>query len=247
MLSIAVAVINASTCVSDDDCQRLTAALQRQVSEDFAPVWGIDATLAFVPHGAQPPAGHWWLSILDNTDRALVLGHHELTPDGFPVGKVFAGTDKRFGLKWTVTASHELLEMLADPGVNMTALIEDLSGNRELYTVEVCDPCQDEAFAYEIDGVTVCNFVHKAYYETFRPPGSARFDHMSKLTGPLPHVLRGGYVTSYDLSGSKAWTQVKAAQTAHGPTDRTHIENRPSHRQDRRRTPQSAWRRSTAF
>jgi len=42
-------------------------------------------------------------------------GHHDLTPDGLPVGKSFAGTDKHFGHSWTVTASHELLEMLADP------------------------------------------------------------------------------------------------------------------------------------
>ncbi|MDR3535512.1 MAG: hypothetical protein P4L71_03340 [Acetobacteraceae bacterium] len=243
--AITVAVINASTVVTDAACASLTAALQKQVSNDFAPVWGIDATLVFVPKGGTPPAGTWWLSILDNTDRALVLGHHELTPDGFPVGKVFAGTDKRFGLKWTVTASHELLEMLADPGVNLTVFVHPTEGSGTLYAYEICDPCQDESFAYEIDGIPVCDFVHPTYFETFRAPGSTQFDHMGKLPAPIPGVLQGGYVTSYDVHGTQDWQPVKAASVPYGPADRTHLPDRPSHRQARRRMPQAAWRRSS--
>ena len=76
-----------------------------------------------MPTGGTPAAGTWWLSILDNTDRAGVLGHHDLTPDGLPVGKSFAGTDKHYGHSWTVTASHELLEMLADPDINLSVFV----------------------------------------------------------------------------------------------------------------------------
>jgi hypothetical protein len=239
-----VAVINASTEVTDEECRRLTAVLQKQVSNDFAPAWGIDATLVFVPKDTTPPPGTWWLSILDNTDRALVLGHHELTPDGLPVGKVFAGTDRRFGLKWTVTASHELLEMLADPGVNLTVFVHPTQGAGTLYAYEICDPCQDEAFSYQIDGVDVCDFVYPAYFETFRAPGSARFDHAGKIEAPLPKVLKGGYVTQYDVHGTQDWQPVKAAEVPHGPTDRTHIPDRVSHRRERRRLAEEALRRS---
>lgn len=242
-----VAVINASTVVTDDEVRLLTAALQKQVSNDFAPAWGIDARLTFVPKGQTPPPGTWWLSILDDTDRALVLGHHELTPDGLPIGKVFAHTDKRFGLKWTVTASHELLEMLADPDVNLTVFVHPEPGAGTLYAYEVCDPCEDDVFAYEIDGIPVCDFVYPAYFEIARPPGSTRFDHLDKLPGPLPAVLKGGYITSYDVHGTANWQPVKAATVPHAPTDRTHLPERVSHRQALRRAPRSNLRRSTAF
>ena len=181
MPPIAVSVINASTVVTDDECRRLTEALQQQVSRDFAPAWGIDAALTFVPKGVAPAAGTWWLSILDDTDRAGVLGHHDLTPEGLPLGKSFAGTDKHYGHCWTVTASHELLEMLADPGINLTVFVHPAPGDARLYAYEVCDPCQDDAFGYDIGGVTVGDFVYPAYFESFRAPGSTRFDHVGKL------------------------------------------------------------------
>jgi hypothetical protein len=245
--TIPVAVINASTVVSDDECRRVTAALQTQVSRDFAPVWGTDATLTFIAANGSPPPGAWWLSILDNTDRALVLGHHELTPDGFPVGKVFAHTDKQFGLNWTVTASHELLELLADPFVNLTVFSHPQAGAATLYAYEVCDPCQDEAFAYEIDGISVCDFVYPAYFNLAQPPAVNKFDHKGALSKPVPEVLSGGYITTYDIHGSQDWQPVKAAMVPHGPTDRAHIDDRPSYRRARRGKPYPEWRRSTAF
>ena len=112
---IQISVINASTVVTDDDVRPVVDALQRQVSNDFLAAWGVDARLTFVPTSSMPPPGTWWLSILDDSDQAGALGYHDLTPDGLPLGKVFAATDLKYGSQWSVTASHELLEMLADP------------------------------------------------------------------------------------------------------------------------------------
>ncbi len=245
MPDITVSVINASTVVTDDECRALVAALQKQVSQDFAPVWGIDAALVFVPTGGKPDSGTWWLSILDTTDRAGVLGHHDLTPDGLPVGKSFAGTDKHFGHSWTVTASHELLEMLADPDVNLAVFVHSDVGNGKLYVYEVCDPCQDDSFGYDIDGVTVGNFVYPAYFQTFRPPGSTKFDHMGKLQKPVPEVLSGGYISAFDVNGSTGWHPVTGATVE--PIASRLIRGRTSSRRERRRLPRSQWLKSTAF
>ncbi len=243
---IVVSVINASTCVTDAEVEALTAALQKQVSNDFAPAWGIDATLVFVPTTGQPAPGSWWLTIQDNTDRAGVLGHHELTPDGLPVGHAFAGTDKRYGLKWTVTVSHELLEMLADPDVNLTVFAHKDATTHMLYSYEVCDPVEDDAFAYQIDGIDVCDFVYPAYFQTFRQPGSTRFDHIGKLNAPVPAVLPGGYINGYDiLDPTKAWHPLTAATVPHGPTDRSHLKDRFSSRRARRSKPRSDWKHAT--
>ena len=85
MSEIEVSIINASDVVSDAECRALTDALQVQVSRDFAPAWRIDANLTFVPKGQKPAPGTWWLSILDNTDRAGVLGHHDLAQSALSV------------------------------------------------------------------------------------------------------------------------------------------------------------------
>jgi hypothetical protein len=245
MPPIAVSVINASTVVTDDECRGLTEALQQQVSRDFAPAWGIDAALTFVPKGVAPAAGTWWLSILDDTDRAGVLGHHDLTPEGLPLGKSFAGTDKHYGHCWTVTASHELLEMLADPGINLTVLVHPAPGDARLYAYEVCDPCQDDAFGYDIGGVTVGDFVYPAYFESFRAPGSTRFDHLGKLQKPVPEVLDGGYISTFDLnSTATGWHPITAA-TVVPSSGRALIRGRTSSRRERRRMPRSHWIHST--
>lgn len=65
--------------ITDNDVKKVVPALQTQVSRDFAPAWGIDADLVFVPKGKKPPAKYWWLVMLDNSDQAGALGYHDLT------------------------------------------------------------------------------------------------------------------------------------------------------------------------
>ena len=55
---------------------------------------------------------------MDDSDQAGALGYHDLTSAGLPMGKVFARTDLQNNLSWTVTVSHELLEILGDPMIN---------------------------------------------------------------------------------------------------------------------------------
>ena len=70
MANIKIAVINASTVLTDQEIQAALPALQTQVHRDFAPAWGIDADLNLVPKGQKPAPGAWWLVILDNSDSA---------------------------------------------------------------------------------------------------------------------------------------------------------------------------------
>ena len=126
MANIKISVINSSTVLSDDEVKAAVPALQKQVSRDFAPAWGIDADLTFVAKGHKPSKTTWWLIILDNSDQAGALGYHDVTSEGLPIGKVFAGSDMQYGYNWTVTASHELLEMLGDPEINLTVFVPEV-------------------------------------------------------------------------------------------------------------------------
>src|SRR5579864_4698159 len=145
-----ISVINESTVLADADIAPAVAALKKQVTNDFRPVWGVDAELTMIGKTSQPPAGSWWLVILDDSDQAGALGYHDLTSEGLPLGKVFAATDLKFGSNWTVTASHELLEMLADPNINLTVFVQSGSAAGRLYAYEVCDACENDQFGYLI-------------------------------------------------------------------------------------------------
>lgn len=239
MAYIKMAIINASTVVTDESqVKKVVAALQKQVSRDFAPVWGIDADLRYVPKGGKPKPDEWWLAILDDSDQAGALGYHDVTRQGLPLGKVFAKTDQVYGEQWSVTASHELLEMLADPNINLTVFEEAASGGR-MYAYEVCDACEAEAFAYRIDGVLVSDFVYPSWFESFRQQGS-QFDHSKKISRPF-QLLKGGYIGVYNVVGGGGWTQLQA--------DKVNFRSRPpvGSRRERRNIPQSQRLVSTAL
>ena len=73
MAQIKVSVKNDSTVLTDAQVSAAVPALQKQVSLDFAQPWGVDADLDFVPKDQQPPPGHWWLIVSDDSDQAGAL------------------------------------------------------------------------------------------------------------------------------------------------------------------------------
>jgi hypothetical protein len=236
---ISIAVINASTVLSDDQVASAVPALQTQVSQHFAPAWGVDAQLSVVPAGQSPAPGAWWLVVLDNSDVAGALGYHDLTSEGLPLGKVFAGTDLQYGQQWTVTASHELLEMLADPDINLTAFVQSSAKQGTLYAYEVADPVEADALAYSIGGVPVSDFVFPAWFESFRTPGSTQFDFANQVAQPF-QLAPGGYIGVFHVSRGGGWTLI----TADGQTLRHEQRPRVGSRRERRATPREHWQRS---
>lgn len=132
-----MAFINESSVVHDDEAKKIMAALQIQADRDFKPIWGQSTKLTFYGKGCKNPTNIAWLALLDDSDQAGALGYHDLTNDGLPLGKVFAKTDLQYGEVVSVTASHELLEMLADPYISYTMLTGQ--GAQTLgYAWEVC-------------------------------------------------------------------------------------------------------------
>ncbi|PWT74586.1 MAG: hypothetical protein C5B60_06510 [Chloroflexi bacterium] len=239
MAAIKISVINASSVVNEADAKRTVAALQKQVHEDFYPVWGIDADLTYMPAKSKPPAGSWWLVILDDSDQAGALGYHDLTQEGLPLGKVFAKSDKEVGDKWSVTASHELLEMLADPDINLTALVENSETKGRLYAYEVCDACEADNDGYDIDGVRVSNFVYPAWFESFRKQGSTQFDHGKQIDAPFK-LRPGGYIGVFDIKSGTGWAQIYGSKAM---TYR--MRPRVGSRRERRKIERDHWLPST--
>lgn len=196
-----VAVINESTILSDADVALGAAALQAQVHLDFAPAWGAGANVKPYAPG-QAPAKAWQLVVLDDSDQAGALGYHDLTNDGHPLAKVFAKTDQQYGYDWHVTASHELLEMLADPWIDRCVQV----ATNEFFAYEVADAPEDDSYGYTItvqqQQVKVSDFVYPAW---FRRGAAGPYDKAGHISKPL-QILPGGYIGAWTPSGG--WTQI---------------------------------------
>ncbi len=202
---ITVAVLRETDEINDAEAERVVSALQSQVREHFGPAWGIEAQIMFVTGG--PPRGAWWLVLLNDTDQADALGYHDLTDEGMPLGKVFLRSCAKHGLSWSVTASHETLEMLADPDVNLTVLRETSDGeDSELYSYEVCDPCEADEFGYEISSVRVSDFAFPAWFESFHKRGVSQFDYYGRISEPF-QLLAGGYASVRRIKTKGDWIQ----------------------------------------
>jgi len=233
--TIQIAVINESTVLGDDDVIPVVSALQKQVTDDFFPVWGANAELKLVAKATPPPSGSWWLVLLDDSDQANALGYHDMTSEGLPIGKVFAGSDLKAGTSWTVTASHELLEMLGDPNINLTVFAQNTNTAGILYAYEVCDACEDDSLAYKIDNVLVSNFVYPAWFESFRAEDSTQFDRMHKIHHPF-ELMAGGYIGIFNVTTGSGWTQ----KTDQRPTNLLH-RGAVGTRRERRTVPHDQW------
>lgn len=224
-----ISVINESTVLTDADVTPVVVALQQQVTNDFRPIWGTDAELKMIPQGTPAPAGTWSLVILDDSDQAEALGYHDLTPDGLPLGKIFAASDLKAGTSWSVTASHELLEMLADPNINLTAFVQNANTSGTLYAYEVCDACEDDSFGYQINNVLVSDFVYPTWFENFREQGSTQFDRMNQIQSSL-QLLTGGYIGVFNVTDGTGWQQQTAEKTPLNMRHRGHVGSRRERR-----------------
>jgi hypothetical protein len=228
---ITVQVKNHSTVVSDLDVESVVEACQIQVDRDFGPVYGIKAKVEFA--GADAPLSQydWQLLVVDNADQAGALGYHEVAANGSPIGYCFAKTTRDDGGNWTVTFSHELLELLADPEINLCAL--DEAGQR-LFAYECCDACEADELSYVIGDVHVSDFVLPAFWMPSTPV-HAPLSFTGAVKRPL-EILPGGYLAHIDMRNASAgWQQTFADKaTRHGS------------RLARRRVPAAQRKKSTA-
>ena len=231
-----IAFINQSSIVSDQEALSVMNALQIQLTRDFFPVWGENATLVFFSRNQQPPPGYWWLVISDSTESAEAAGYHDLSTEGMPMGYIFARVLSELGLQWSNTASHELLEMVEDPGTNICVRRQDDKGDFALYAYEVCDPCEDDQFGYMINGILVSDFVFPSWFEDFKHPDGTQYDFMNYITAPF-QILEGGFISVNEEYSNSGWNM------EYGAFEKRTYHMRPHRgsRRDRRRTPRREW------
>ena len=191
-----IAVFNKATIPLGVDLDALIAAMQVYIDKYIVPVWATPANLVksndFIKDA-------WAVVFLDDADQPGALAYHELTPDGLPISKVFVRTTLQNGDQVSVSASHELVEMLVDPAINLMTTGPD---PQTIYAYESADPV--EALSFAVNGIDMSDFVYPAYFEDFRKAGSVKFDQLDKVAAPF-QILAGGYQIIF--KGGQ-WSQV---------------------------------------
>jgi hypothetical protein len=188
---------------ADEHVQTVVRAINRQIREDFRPYWGQEAILRLGRRAAgqadpRHPVelrGDAILYLLDDVNDPGVddiLGSHAENVDGVPFGFVYTAISDQLGEPWSVTLSHEALELIGDANVNKLAAGPDPRDRRHtvLHWFEMCDAVQAES--YQIDGVAVSNFVTPPYF-TIGEQAAGRNDFLSR-----PH--RGRTLKSFGVN-----------------------------------------------
>ena len=181
-------IVSESDNVNAADVSIAAAAIQKQVTRDFGPIWEIDATVDGFDALEDVPIDYWPVIIEDNINEPGAAGVHK-DDNGQPFALVQASEG------WQLTTSHECLEMLADPfGDRVVPGFSLREGQgRVSYLVEVCDPCESASFAYTSNGTWVSDFYTPDFFDPQAVSG-VRYDFTGKIKEPR-QVLQGGYIS----------------------------------------------------
>jgi hypothetical protein len=193
-------VNRASSNLAARALDRAIAAINRQLAEDFAPWWGMPATLRKAPRGKLPPSERkvqdaCVLYLQKEVDDEGTLGYHDKNEAGIPFAVVSTDVSDELGEEWTVTLSHEVLELIGDPQTNLLAMGPDPRDRRRnvFHWFEMCDAVQAQTYA--VGGVRVSNFVLPLYFTPGEQSGPNDFlDSGLRSFETAP----GGYVGFYD-------------------------------------------------
>ena len=208
-----VALVSLTREVSTGNLMQVAAAVQKQVTRDLTPLWGLRATVDAFEQLGDVPSDYHPVVLFGDPDE--LMGRLELEIgdvnaarlveqfEGHRLGGIHlnAFTRQPFALVavsdgWTVTVSHEVMEMLADPFGNrlIAAAHPRDPDERVRYLVEICDPCQ--TVWYPVNGVQVSDFYTPRYFDPVRNP-AAFYSFTGALEGPLD-IVDGGYLTWID-------------------------------------------------
>ena len=203
-----ISIVNHSK-VPDADVQQVIRAINLQIEHDFEPYWSFGARLRLEGKaGALPQKqeladmrGDAVIYLWDKVDVEGALGYHDANNTGIPYGFVFPALSKELGEEWSVTLSHEALELLGDSQANLLVQGPHPStpGRAVFHWFEMCDAVQAES--YEIDGVKVSNFVLPLYFtEGEQAPGRNDFLGRAYKGKTLASfgVNPGGYIGFFD-------------------------------------------------
>jgi hypothetical protein len=196
MLPRRVGIASRSQAVGLHDLIKVAAALNVQANRDVQNIWTVSATVTALADPESIELGVWPIFIVDDVGQDGATGL-QLTDHQQPYALVEAGPT------WSLTASHECLEMLVDPSGNRlmpssaitvaNGKVRDVTTEKFEYLVEVADPSEDPVNAYMIDEVLVADFYTPHFFDPVVSPG-VRYSFTGRIKRPR-EILPGGYIS----------------------------------------------------
>jgi hypothetical protein len=205
-----ISIVNhTSGKLTDALVQDAVRAINAQMVHDFKPYWHIHAELRLEGSIGKDPdsealpelRGDAIIYLWDDVNADDALGFHESSASGVPFGFVFTELSKELGESWTVTLSHEALELIGDPEANLLVVGPHPADPKKevFHWYEMCDAVQDEA--YKVGGVEVSNFLLPLYF-TGNAEVGGRNDFLGARKGRPPltsfGIAKGGYIGFYN-------------------------------------------------
>ncbi len=194
-----IALISQSGQITSSEVSKISAAIQKQITRDFTPIWNIKSSIDAFEKLEDVPAGYWPIIIKDDIGYDGAAGIH-LDKNGQPYALVQAGQ------LTPLTCSHECLEMLVDPFgsrlISSDSIIEEQG--RVNYLLEVCDPSESERFGYSVNGILLSDFYTPNYFDPI-PSKSVRYSFTDSIKKPK-QVLKDGYL-SWMIPETNEWWQ----------------------------------------
>ncbi|WP_143329812.1 hypothetical protein [Burkholderia sp. AU31652] len=192
-----IALLSLSSSINLSELTRVAGAVQRQVNE-HASCWSISGTITAYATPSDVPYDYQRVTIVSNHPNGHMgvhIGHDQANQ---PYALVSDDGE------WSVTVSHEVLEMLVDPSFSAFVGGTLNNGQSVNFLKEICDPCQGNS--YSVNGVSVSDFVTPAYYIA-ASPSSATFTYCGNIAAPFS-VAPYGCLVWQDPSTGDFWAYV---------------------------------------
>jgi hypothetical protein len=211
--------------MSDKEIQNDMPAWERSYNHDFAPVWHTTQFHLVFLGRKQAPAGGMVATFVKSGPVQGALAYHDVSK-GVPGIVVYSGTGVYYGYDNSVSFTHELEELGADPTISVTNQgwpydwINVVNRDRVMQTEgtvwaqEVSDPV--EAYSYLRPGadgspVHISDFVEPNW---FNNAVNGSYDFMNLVQQPFT-ILPGGYAQFLTDTG---WTSIQNFRKGH-PAD----------------------------
>ena len=196
-----LALLSETSRVSSSELARVAAALNKQATRDITSFWGVQASVDAFENLEDVPLGYWPMIVRDDIGFPGAAGIH-LDNDGQPFALI------QHSNSWSLTASHEAVEMMVDPLGNRLIAgpsLKDDQGRVE-YLVEVADPSEHAEFGYTVNGILMSDFYGPQFFDPVADP-SVRYSFTGAIKEPR-QVLRGGYISWHEPISGHWWQLV---------------------------------------
>ncbi|MEU6323684.1 hypothetical protein [Streptomyces sp. NPDC047009] len=201
MLVTQLALVSETSQINSSQLNRVAAALQKQVLRDFSPIWNIPATVDAFDRLEDVQLGYWPMIVKDDIGQPGAAGVHQ-DNNGQPFSLI------QYSDSWSLTASHEMLEMVCDPYGHRLVAGQSPKPDQGMveFLVEVADPSEAPENGYTVNGLLMSDFFTPHFYDPVAAPG-VRYSFTGKLDGPRK-ILPGGYISWHDPVSDHWWQQI---------------------------------------